>query len=170
MLERGRVVEIGKHDELVARPERRLRAAAPDAVARDATRSQGTASRSPPSTELPDQPSSEGRKHPMIKSMTGFASLTRDDERGTIGVTIRAVNHRFLDLQLRLPTPLASTRTVAARAGAEASGAADASRSACRCKLARCRRRSIELNAEFAQGAVGGDGAGARARAGRAAR
>ena len=44
----------------------------------------------------------------MIKSMTGFASLTRDDERGTIGVTIRAVNHRFLDLQLRLPTPLAS--------------------------------------------------------------
>ena len=44
----------------------------------------------------------------MIKSMTGFASLTRDDERGTIGVTIRAVNHRFLDLQLRLPTPLSS--------------------------------------------------------------
>jgi uncharacterized protein (TIGR00255 family) len=44
----------------------------------------------------------------MIKSMTGFASLTSDDERGTIGVTIRAVNHRFLDLQLRLPTPLAA--------------------------------------------------------------
>ncbi|MSO51929.1 MAG: YicC family protein [Acidobacterium sp.] len=44
----------------------------------------------------------------MIKSMTGFASLTHDDERGAIGVTIRAVNHRFLDLQLRLPTPLAS--------------------------------------------------------------
>ena len=44
----------------------------------------------------------------MIKSMTGFASLTRNDERGTIGVTIRAVNHRFLDLQLRLPTPLAA--------------------------------------------------------------
>ena len=43
----------------------------------------------------------------MIKSMTGFASLTRDDERGAIGVTIRSVNHRFLDLQLRLPQPLA---------------------------------------------------------------
>ena len=43
----------------------------------------------------------------MIKSMTGFASLTRDDERGTIGVTIRAVNHRFLDLQLRLPPAVA---------------------------------------------------------------
>jgi uncharacterized protein (TIGR00255 family) len=43
----------------------------------------------------------------MIKSMTGFASLTRDDERGAIGVTIRAVNHRFLDLQLRLPPSIA---------------------------------------------------------------
>jgi uncharacterized protein (TIGR00255 family) len=35
--------------------------------------------------------------------MTGFASLTLEDERATIGVTVRAVNHRFLDLQLRLP-------------------------------------------------------------------
>jgi uncharacterized protein (TIGR00255 family) len=43
----------------------------------------------------------------MIKSMTGFASLTRDDERGAIGVTIRSVNHRFLDLQLRLPASIA---------------------------------------------------------------
>src|SRR5215213_5167811 len=43
----------------------------------------------------------------MIKSMTGFASLTRDDERGAIGVTIRSVNHRFLDMQLRLPPSIA---------------------------------------------------------------
>ncbi len=43
----------------------------------------------------------------MIKSMTGFASLTQDDEAATITVTIRAVNHRFLDLQLRLPSSLA---------------------------------------------------------------
>ena len=39
----------------------------------------------------------------MIKSMTGFASLTHEDERATIGVTVKAVNHRFLDLQLRIP-------------------------------------------------------------------
>ncbi|MEP6783994.1 MAG: YicC/YloC family endoribonuclease [Acidobacteriota bacterium] len=39
--------------------------------------------------------------------MTGFASLTHDDERGAIGVTIRSVNHRFLDLQLRLPPSVA---------------------------------------------------------------
>lgn len=43
----------------------------------------------------------------MIKSMTGFASLTRDEERGSIGVTIRSVNHRFLDMQLRLPPSIA---------------------------------------------------------------
>ena len=44
----------------------------------------------------------------MIKSMTGFASLTRDDEAATIAVTVKSVNHRFLDLQLRLPPSLAS--------------------------------------------------------------
>jgi uncharacterized protein (TIGR00255 family) len=44
----------------------------------------------------------------MIKSMTGFASLTRDDEAAAITVTIRAVNHKFLDLQLRIPPTLAA--------------------------------------------------------------
>jgi uncharacterized protein (TIGR00255 family) len=44
----------------------------------------------------------------MIKSMTGFASLTRDDDVATIAVTIRAVNHKFLDLQLRVPPALAA--------------------------------------------------------------
>ena len=43
----------------------------------------------------------------MIKSMTGFASLTHEDDRATIGITIRAVNHRFLDVQLRIPQSLA---------------------------------------------------------------
>src|SRR3712207_9356487 len=43
----------------------------------------------------------------MIKSMTGFASLTRDDHRGTIALTLRSVNHRFLDIQLRLSPPVA---------------------------------------------------------------
>jgi uncharacterized protein (TIGR00255 family) len=42
----------------------------------------------------------------MIKSMTGFASLTRDDDTATITVTVKSVNHRFLDLQLRLPPSL----------------------------------------------------------------
>ena len=43
----------------------------------------------------------------MIKSMTGFASLTHEDDRATLGVTVRSVNHRFLDVQLRVPQSLA---------------------------------------------------------------
>jgi uncharacterized protein (TIGR00255 family) len=43
----------------------------------------------------------------MIKSMTGFAAVTREDERATITVTIRSLNHRYLDLQLRVPQSLA---------------------------------------------------------------
>jgi uncharacterized protein (TIGR00255 family) len=39
--------------------------------------------------------------------MTGFASLTHEDDRATLGVTIRSVNHRFLDVQLRVPQSLA---------------------------------------------------------------
>jgi uncharacterized protein (TIGR00255 family) len=43
----------------------------------------------------------------MIKSMTGFASLTHDNEQTTVGVTVRSVNHRFLDVQVRTPPALA---------------------------------------------------------------
>ena len=44
----------------------------------------------------------------MIKSMTGFASIARETERATVAVTIRAVNHRYLDLALRSPQSLAA--------------------------------------------------------------
>ena len=44
----------------------------------------------------------------MITSMTGFASLTREDELATIGVTVRSVNHRYLDVQVRAPQALAA--------------------------------------------------------------
>jgi uncharacterized protein (TIGR00255 family) len=44
----------------------------------------------------------------MIKSMTGFASVTSEDDRATVAVTIRALNHRYLDLQLRVPQSLAA--------------------------------------------------------------
>jgi uncharacterized protein (TIGR00255 family) len=42
----------------------------------------------------------------MIKSMTGFASVSHEDERASIGVTVRSVNHRYLDVQLRVPQTL----------------------------------------------------------------
>ena len=40
--------------------------------------------------------------------MTGFAAVTREDERASVSATIRAVNHRHLDVQLRLPQSLAA--------------------------------------------------------------
>jgi uncharacterized protein (TIGR00255 family) len=42
----------------------------------------------------------------MIKSMTGFSSLTREDDLVAISVTLRAVNHRYLDVQVRVPQSL----------------------------------------------------------------
>jgi uncharacterized protein (TIGR00255 family) len=42
----------------------------------------------------------------MIKSMTGFASVSMEDDRASIGVTVRSVNHRYLDVQMRLPQSL----------------------------------------------------------------
>jgi uncharacterized protein (TIGR00255 family) len=42
----------------------------------------------------------------MIKSMTGFSSLTREDDVVAISVTLRAVNHRYLDVQVRVPQTL----------------------------------------------------------------
>lgn len=43
----------------------------------------------------------------MIKSMTGFASVTRESSHASVTVTIKSVNHRYLDVQLRLPSSLA---------------------------------------------------------------
>ena len=40
--------------------------------------------------------------------MTGFASLTREGDSATVTVTIKGVNHRYLDLQLRAPSSLAA--------------------------------------------------------------
>jgi uncharacterized protein (TIGR00255 family) len=42
----------------------------------------------------------------MIKSMTGFAAAAREDEIAAVSVTIRSLNHRHLDLQVRLPSAI----------------------------------------------------------------
>ena len=38
--------------------------------------------------------------------MTGFAAVTRDLDFGTVSVELRAVNHRYLDVQFRMPDDL----------------------------------------------------------------
>ena len=54
-------------------------------------------------------------EHPYAFPTDGFPntvpSLTRDDELATITVTVKAVNHRFLDLQLRMPPSLAAAES-----------------------------------------------------------
>ncbi len=43
----------------------------------------------------------------MIRSMTGFASVSRDADDVSASVTIKSVNHRFLDIQIKSPSSLA---------------------------------------------------------------
>lgn len=42
----------------------------------------------------------------MIRSMTGFASIARESAGGRISVTVKSVNHRFLDIALKAPHAL----------------------------------------------------------------
>ena len=39
----------------------------------------------------------------MIKSMTGFGRGEYADETGKVTVEIRAVNHRYLDISVKMP-------------------------------------------------------------------
>jgi len=47
----------------------------------------------------------------MLNSMTGFARKTAETPFGTMTCEMRAVNHRFLDIQFRLPEGLRSKET-----------------------------------------------------------
>src|SRR5512136_1358921 len=47
----------------------------------------------------------------MIRSMTGFAAVAADLPGMSLAVELRSVNHRFLDLQLRLPDELRGLET-----------------------------------------------------------
>jgi len=42
----------------------------------------------------------------MIYSMTGFAAATAEINAGSLALELRSVNHRYLDLQLRMPDEL----------------------------------------------------------------
>jgi uncharacterized protein (TIGR00255 family) len=81
--------------------------------------------------------------------MTGFASLTHEDERATIGITIRAVNHRFLDLQLRIPGSLADLEP-RVRALLQKRLARGRVELAISIQLRQASMPTVELNADFA--------------------
>jgi len=44
----------------------------------------------------------------VIRSMTGFASISREEGGDKVSVMLKSVNHRFLDMQLKAPQSLAS--------------------------------------------------------------
>jgi len=44
----------------------------------------------------------------VIRSMTGFAAVSREDAGDKVSVTLKSVNHRFLDVQIKAPQMLAS--------------------------------------------------------------
>ncbi len=48
----------------------------------------------------------------MIYSMTGYASAAREFAYGALNLELRSVNHRYLDLQFRLPDDLCSIEPV----------------------------------------------------------
>jgi uncharacterized protein YicC (UPF0701 family) len=85
--------------------------------------------------------------------MTGFASLTHEDERATIAVTVRAVNHRFLDLQLRLPQSFGEWNRGSGRCSRSA-WRAGASRSASPSRYGTAATPSVELNEDFANALI----------------
>jgi len=44
----------------------------------------------------------------VIRSMTGFAAVSREDASDKVNLTVKSVNHRFLDTQIKMPSSLAS--------------------------------------------------------------
>ena len=48
----------------------------------------------------------------MIHSMTGYAASAREFPFGALSIELRSVNHRYLDLQFRLPDDLRAIEPV----------------------------------------------------------
>ncbi len=76
-----------------------------------------------------------------IASMTGFAVAQRPTVVGTVGVELRSVNSRFLDLELRLADDLRAAEP-AIRERLSSRVAAASSNAASACSVASRRRSS----------------------------
>src|SRR5689334_1003626 len=60
--------------------------------------------------------SEPGCTHPMIRSMTGFARREVQAPWGKLSCELRTVNHRYLEVSLRLPEELKAFETEARQA------------------------------------------------------
>ena len=101
VMDRGRVVETGT-PRRAAGARQAVCAALRAATARGTAHGAGGARGGDGRRRRPGK----ADRRLMIKSMTGFSSLTREDELVAISVTLRAVNHRYLDVQVRVPQTL----------------------------------------------------------------
>jgi uncharacterized protein (TIGR00255 family) len=84
----------------------------------------------------------------MIKSMTGFASVAVEEDEGVVGVTVRSVNHRYLDVQLRLPSSL-SDREAALRSAVQRVVSRGRVEMSVSLQLRQAAAPSVELNDAF---------------------
>ncbi len=85
----------------------------------------------------------------MILSMTGYANTGADFSSGTLSLELRAVNHRYLDIQLRMPDELRGFEGVMRE-----SISAQLQRGKVECRInyaARSQQGGAELNHELLQ-------------------
>ncbi|HLY96165.1 MAG TPA: YicC/YloC family endoribonuclease [Sideroxyarcus sp.] len=85
----------------------------------------------------------------MIYSMTGFAAVAAELEAGSLTLELRSVNHRYLDLQLRMPDELRTQEPLLREAIA-----AQMSRGKVECRINLATRQSAQEPASLNQGMV----------------
>jgi len=90
-----------------------------------------------------------------IRSMTSFASAERNGPDGALSCELRAVNHRFLELGLRLPEELRTLERPCASGSPSAWGARQASTWACGCARPRAGTRCSSTGDDRAAGTAG---------------
>ncbi|MDX8400081.1 MAG: YicC/YloC family endoribonuclease [Gallionellaceae bacterium] len=82
----------------------------------------------------------------MIYSMTGFAAVAIELDAGSLALELRALNHRYLDLQLRIPDELRSLEPVLRE-----TIAAQLARGKVECKISFSPRQSTQSPAQINQ-------------------
>ncbi len=85
----------------------------------------------------------------MIYSMTGFAVATAELDSGSLTLELRAVNHRYLDLQLRMPDELRAQESALREAIA-----AQLTRGKVECRIGYTARQSAQNPAHLNQNMV----------------